>query len=371
MASLADAIGRPVGYAPGPGMVWRNGQWVPYQIASPGGPGDAAHDSWTRAEENRMHTMRSINQRERMRTPINSGQTLANGMPTQMPAHSNPESFARANYGFLAGFLNHPEIGPLLRQAANEGWDEMTLYGKVTQTNFWRNTSAAARTWWQLTNEDPAEARRLVGQTAATIQNRARTLGLGMSGAQITNLAATATQNGWTDAQTVDAILQQVNWATIEAGDLTALRDDVKAVGADYLVGVSEATAQNYAAKIASGEMSMEGVQSAMLKQAKARFSWMADELDQGMTVKQYLQPVRDTIARELEMAPEAINLMDSKWLSMIETRGEDGNLRAATLNEAMLAARREPEWANTRNAQETSTSMINMISDMFGRSAA
>ena len=106
-----------------------------------------------------------------------------------------------------------------------------------------------------------------MAQTAATIQNRARTLGVNVN---IGSLAAAATANGWTDAQTIDAILQQVNWATLESGDLTAMRDDVKAIGADYLVGVSEQTAQNYAAKIASGEMSMEGVKSAMLKQALA-----------------------------------------------------------------------------------------------------
>ena len=333
----------------GPDAVWNGYQWVPFHIVSPRDKGGTSQD------------LRG--QRTRMRTPINEP------TPTES-SNISPEAYARQSYGMLAGFLNHPEIGPILRQASNEKWDELKLYGRVTQTNFWKNTSAAARTWWQLENEDPAEARRLVGQTAATIQNRAKSLGLNMSPGAIAGLAAQATKHGWTDAQTVDMIMQQVNWATLEAGDLTALRDDVKAIGSDYLVGVQDGTAQNYAQKIASGEMSMEGVRSAMLKQAKARFGWMADELDQGVTVKQYLQPIRDTIASELEMAPESIDLMDSKWLKMIETRGDDGKLRAATMNEAMLAARRQPEWSNTRKAQETSTQMVNMIGDMFGRSA-
>lgn len=356
MGSMFDAI---LGGGPndpnkggqGPDAIWNGRQWVPFHIAARGTERPTSVDN------------RNFTPRQRMFTDIN-----APGTPPAAPP-ANPEAYARANYGMLAGFLNHPEIGPILRQAANENWDELKLYGRVTQTNFWKNTNAAARTWWQLTNEDPAEARRLVGQTAATIQNKAQSLGLNMNSQQIASLAATATQNGWTDAQTVDMIMQQVNWSTIEAGDLTALRDNVKAIAGDYLVGVNDETAQNYAARIASGEMSMEGVRSAMLKQAKSRFGWMADELDQGITVKQYLQPIRDTIARELEVAPESIDLTDSKWLKHVETRGEDGQLRAATMNEAMLSARREPQWANTRGAQETSTQMIGMISDMFGRS--
>jgi len=359
MSSFLDAFGvsgpnDPNKGGQGKDAIWNGRQWVPFHIASRG----------------------SGTTRDLRRSPsVTSPTTGITGVPsktlTGTPGTTqNPDTYARQNYGMLAGFLNHPEIGPILKQAANEKWDELKLYGRVTQTNFWKSTSAAARTWWQLQNEDPAEARRLVGQTAATIQNRARTLGLNMSAGQIAGLAAQATQNGWTDAQTVDMLMQQVNWATIESGDLTALRDDVKAIGSDYLVAVEDGTAQNYAQKIASGEMSMEGVRSAMLKQAKARFGWMADELDSGITVKQYLQPIRDTIARELEMAPEAVDLTDSKWLKMVETQGEDGKLRAATMNEAMLAARREPQWANTRNAQETSTQMVSTISKMFGRSA-
>ena len=296
-------------------------------------------------------------------------QLAAAGLPPRDPYNPSIEETARAKYGHLAGFVNHPEIGPILKQAAAENWGEAELYGAVSATGWWKSTSAAQRTWWQLTNEDPAEARRLVNQTAATIQNRARTLGLNIGSGSIGGLATTATQNGWTDAQTVDALIQQVNWATLEAGDLTAMRDNVKAIGSDYLVGVSDTTAQNYAARIASGEMSMEGVKSAMLQQAKARFGWMADQLDGGMTVKDYFRPTRDVIATELGLPPEEVDLTDSKWLKLVEKRDEKtGELRAATLDEAMLAARRDPMFANTAKAKEMTTSMTDMVSNLFGR---
>lgn len=278
------------------------------------------------------------------------------------------DTFVRQNYGQLAWALDDPEIGPILRRAAAEEWDPIKLFGAVQGTNWWKSTSAAGRTWEQLVNEDPAEAQRLVNQAAATVQNRAKSLGIPLAPGQIQGIARSAAQNGWTDAQVVDQVMRQVNWATLEAGDLTALRDDVKAVASSYLVGVSDSTAQQYAARIASGEMTMQGVRSAMVKQAKSRFGWMSAQLDEGMTVRDYLQPVRDTIARELEIAPDAVDLTDSKWLGMVEVADDKGGMRAATLNEAMLAARRRPEWAETRNAQETTTNMIGMIAEVFGR---
>jgi len=283
-------------------------------------------------------------------------------------APEDVDAYVRDNYGYLAGFLDIPDVGNILRDAAINKWSPGKLYGAISATDWWKSTSAAARTWTQLANEDPAEARRLVAQTAATVTNRAQSLGLGLSGAAIGSIASMATKNGWTDSQMVDHLMGQVNWQQIQAGDLTAKRDEVLAIGADYLVGVDASTAQNYAMRIASGEMTESGVKSAMLKQAKARFGWMADELDQGITVKDFLEPVRQTISRELGVANESIDLMDSKWLKMVETRGEDGKMRAATLDEAMLTARRDPMFNNTQKAKEMTTSLNGTLTKMFGK---
>lgn len=328
-----------------------------------------ALSGYDRAEENRFRTLSEINQRDSTVPRNFNYQSTLPGPRSARP--EDVDAWIRANYGYMAGFLDHPEVGPILREAALAGWDEHRLYGRVSQTQWWRTTSAAQRTWQALMYEDPAEAQRQVAETAAMVNNRARSLGLPMSSGQIAGIAAQATANGWSDAQVIDSLVSQINWATIEAGDLTALRDDVKAVAGDYLVGVNESTAQNYAARIASGELTIQGVQSAMREQAKARFGYIADQLDQGITVKDYFRPIRDVIANELEVTAEEIDLTDSRWLKMVENRDEKGQLRAATMNEAMLAARKTPEWASTRKAQESTTKAITQIAQVFGRRIA
>lgn len=285
-----------------------------------------------------------------------------------LPQPGDVDAHIRANYPYMAAFLGHPEVGPILRQAAIEGWDEGRMYGAIQATSWWQSTSAAGRTWEQLQAEDPAEAARLAGQTAANVQNRARSLGLNLSSGQISSIALTATKNGWTDNQLVDELVRSVNWASIQGGDLTALRDTVKQIAGQYLVGVSDQTAQEYAVRIASGEMTEAGVASIMQRSAKERFPWMESQIDQGVTPAAALAPVRDTIANELETAPSEIDMMDPKWLGMLEVPGENGQLRAATREEARLAARKDPRWASTGNAKELTAKAAAAIRDVFGR---
>lgn len=294
--------------------------------------------------------------------------SLPPGGPQTFRNDADIENWIRATYPYMAAFLNNPEVRGALFRVAKSGGGEAELYGALTATSWWQNTDAANRTWQRLVGEDPAEARRLAGQTAASIQNSARSLGVNMSAQQIADLAWTATASGWNDAQTIDQLVNAFNWETSTGGDMEAYRDSVKEIGANYLVAVSEETARNYALRIASGEMTQQGVDAIMQRQARARFSWMGDLIDQGVTPADYFAPMRDVLANELEVGADSINLMDPKYLKLLEVRDEKGQIRGATLNEAMLSARQMPEWANTQKAQERTASMTSMLGEVFGR---
>jgi len=340
--------------------VWINGRWVPKHIAAP----TTSRLPTTRRPGGGPPT-RPDSKDEEANLPYEDPLTKALGPGA---TRAQVEEYVRNNYGYLGAFMDVPEVGSILYNAAVNGWSEGKLKGALYQTSWWKNTSAAQRTWQQLVAEDPAEARRQVAQNAATINDRARSLGLGMSAGQISSIASMATANGWNDSQRIDYLIGQVNWSTLQGGDLTAMRDDVKAIGSNYLTTVSEQTAQNYAMRMASGELTQEGVASIMRNQAKARFGYLAEEIDQGISVKDYFMPIRDTIARELGLNAEAVDMMDPKWLGMMETKGDDGKVRAATLNEAMLSARKRPEFAGSQKAQEMGTQLTGVIADMFGR---
>lgn len=297
-----------------------------------------------------------------------SGQAGLTGLGPRATTGQILDYIAENYPGMIGFFNNNPEIRAKLVQAAQEGWSPNKLQAEVMSTNWYRSSSVSQRDFQLLEAQDPATAQAQVAATAATIRDTARTLGIGLSGEAIAGMAWNVNRNGWNDAQTIDSLLHGLNWATVEGGQLTANVDDVKKIAGDYLVSVSDHTARQYSARIASGELNLAGVESIMQSQARARFSWMASEIDQGVKPSDYFAPVRDTVARTLEVAPETINLMDPKWLSLVEVRDRETNkMRAATMNEAMLSARDQGGWVNTQGAQEMSAGMIQLAQQAFG----
>ncbi len=280
------------------------------------------------------------------------------------------EAYVRKTYGYMSGFLDIPEVRNVLLNGARLGWGSEELYGALSATNWWKTTSASARQWAQLTSEDPASAQAQAQQNAASISDIAKTHGLNLSGAQIGQLAIQAAQYGWSNDQTLDAILKNVTWGQVAPGSMTADVDKVKAIAGQFLVPVADSTAQDWALRIARGELTEDGVKSILQTQAKARWSYMAPLIDQGVAPADFFAPIRDTIANTLEIGSNQIDMTSPQYLKMLEVRDpKTGELRAATLNEAMLSARKDPRWAATKNAQDLTASMVSGLQKSFGQS--
>lgn len=193
-----------------------------------------------------------------------------------------------------------------------------------------------------------------IANLAAELSDRAKQLGLTLTDTEITELAKEAITNRWSEAVINDKLLVSVDWQKVTGGDLTAGVDLIKGMGASYLIAVTDDQARDWSLRMAQGEMSQSGLASMLQAQARARYAWMGKLIDQGVKPADYFAPIRNVVAQTLEMSPDAIDLLDPKWMKMLEIRDEKtGDVRAATLREAMVAARNEPEWARTSQAQE------------------
>lgn len=203
---------------------------------------------------------------------------------------------------------------------------------------------------------------------AAELSDRSKQLGLNLSDADIAKLAKQAIDEDWSEAVITDKLLVSLDWNNVTGGDLTAGVDLLRQMGASYLVKVGDAQAQDWAARMARGELTQQGVASMLQQQAKARFSWMGQLIDQGVKPSDYFAPTRSVIADTLEVGVEQIDMLDPTWMGLVEVADGRGGTRAATLNEAMLAARRRPEWSQTRGAQELAAQAGQRLASIFGR---
>ena len=279
------------------------------------------------------------------------------------------ESYVAEWYGpGMVGYLNSiPEVRDVLIQAARNKQPYNVTLAQIQGTGWYRGTDAKQRDFGLLEANDPAEAQRRVKETGAAIHNTAQTLGLGFSAQQVASMAWQVERNGWSDPQTIDALLRGISWESLGPGELTANVDAVKDLAGDYLVQISDNTARAWSKRIASGEMTLAGVESALQHQAKSRFSWMGSQIDQGVTPLDYFRPVRDVVAGTLELPTEEINLMDPKWLSLVEVREPDGTVRGATMHEAMMRARSRPEFVDTRQADEMTSGLSSLVARAMG----
>ena len=187
---------------------------------------------------------------------------------------------------------------------------------------------------------------------AAEVRNRARTLGLELNDDSINSLANVVVTQHWTSAQLDDYLVPGAQ-ASTNPGEITTNVDQIHKIAASQLLNISDSSAREYAARISSGEMDMTAVVSLMQTQAAQRYGWAADQIGQGITVRDMMLPLRDQLASELEMAPEAIDLMDPKYLGMMQTADADGTIRAATTGEIVQRARKDPRYAATTSGRQ------------------
>lgn len=204
-------------------------------------------------------------------------------------------------------------------------------------------------------------------QAEAAIRNEVRSLGVAFDDDSIKSLAKTAVDGRWSAEMLTDYIVAGAgDWSTVQDGQLKATVELVKQLGSRYLTPISDDTAREYATRLASGEMTNETVQMLIANQAKTVFSWLAPQIDQGLTVRDVLLPSRDLIAQELQVPPETVNLMDQKYQQMLRVT-DNGQTRAATLDEVLKNVRSTAEWRKTGRARETASNAVMMLRQAFG----
>jgi hypothetical protein len=286
--------------------------------------------------------------------------------------------YIKTNFGYFSYFLNIPEVGQALRDAANAGEDANRLYQRIANTNWWKQTSAAARTWDALVAEDPATAQAKRNQMTVLIRNMAGEGGISYD--QVAGLVEPALRLGLDEASIRSAIASSITWtnsgASSRGGDLPGSIGEavqrIQQTAQDYFVLIGDRTAFEWGRKIFSGEMTLEGAASEIRRQAISKFPNLAEQIGQGFTLNDLFDPYRQEIARTLEMAPEAVDFVgDPRWQRVLSVAdSNNGKVRPMTLSEAVQYARKQDEFRTTRTANQEGASLARAITENMGKAA-
>lgn len=289
----------------------------------------------------------------------------------------SPEDFARRTYGYLGWFLDHPEIGPIILNAAREGWDTSRLLGALVNTEWWKNTSEAARLWEAELVSDPATARERVRARVAEIEDLIGALGIEVDPNKVFEIAAQTLKFGIdvNSAQfrnTLASLIPDFSSTSLsraDTGSFAQTLDEIKKLAkVDYMVGIADADAWSMAQRIVAGDLTMEGVKQIFKQVARGRFPHLADMIDRGVTPGDFFAPYRNAIAQTLEMSVDQIDLLDPRWAPVLGVRDEKVGVRPMTLSETLTFARSQPEWAGTQEFRERSSSLVVQLAEAMGK---
>lgn len=214
-----------------------------------------------------------------------------------------------------------------------------------------------------------AQRQNDIRNLTVSISNRARQLGIQLSGDQIAYIATAADQLDFSSEQLAAALDGLVNWEKLQPGILTDQADLIKQKASQFLVNLSEDTVRDYSRRIAAGSMSADTIDSILRAQAKQSLPWMKDIIDQGLSPLDVLSAGRDQIARSLELTVGEVNLMDKKYLDFLTVNDPQGNTRLATQSEIQNNVRKDIRWQKTQEARQTAIGVGQTLAEIFGRS--
>ena len=284
-------------------------------------------------------------------------------------------------FGHWTLWLEDPEWGPILIEAAVRNWSQERFQDAISQTDRWRSMSDTARAWEQVIVTDPATANQHRQNAMGFISDTARTLGLRLSDEALGQLAEDALTFGWINAETgamsslmTDAIVMQGMADKAGGNGLIGTIDveaqEIQEEAAKYFLSVTPSVAEDVARSISLGETTLAAVKEKLRRDAAEQFPFFKGQLDQGFTLAQLFDSRRQRVASLLEIDPEEVDFLnDSRFSHLVEFAEVDGGgYRPANFAELGDYVRGLPEFDRTDQALSSAASLGEEISRRFGK---
>lgn len=211
-----------------------------------------------------------------------------------------------------------------------------------------------------------------IAQNAAGIKAELENLAglFGLAPQDWSGLSMEAAKNNWNAAMIRDVVADRI---TMESAQRSGLVKNIitksRDVAANYFVQVGDEEALGWAKQIARGEMEEESIVAGMRDRAKAQYYWLAPAIDSGVTLKEYFQPHRQTIAKLMEVSEDSVDFMNNpKWNKVVRYMPpEQEGVREMNLGEVERYVREQEEWKATSNAKQSANGAVAAIGRIFG----
>jgi hypothetical protein len=278
--------------------------------------------------------------------------------------------YARERYGFLAFFLDIPEIRTLLVTAQKKGWGADEIKGALYKTTFWKTTSDTQRQWDLLKKQDPATAKQQSTQMQTNVSMLAKSLGVALTPARLKALTESALRNGTDENALRQMVLAEFDYNAEKAqtGEVGSVMAKLKQIAAEYLIPQSGDTLEKWTRDIVAGYQDEETFRQMMVAKATGKYPGLTDFLARGGTVVQYADDYYESAAELLGIPRSAINPAEAKWKKPLQATTADGKpaVMTATEWEKELMTNVTYGYADSKHARERASELTASLSEMF-----
>lgn len=285
--------------------------------------------------------------------------------------------YLEANFPSFLWAIDHPEIGPILKQSAKEEWESLRIQGALQGTTWWQTTAQSARQAILTQRNDPATWKRMQAAKREDIQTELDGMGLKMTQAQITSLVNDSLTYSYTPAQVQSAIIANSNFNRIKSSDIekgdvagvmAATENEVQRIADEHLMRLSARDKMYWIREIAQNHKSMDSFQNYAQTMALKRMPFLQDMVASGLSPREALRPYQNTIGEMLEKPPASIDFADDRYQKVIV--GEGGTLATTSAMKKKVREEFRHEWDQTANAQQSAARTTAQIAEIFGRRA-
>lgn len=282
----------------------------------------------------------------------------------------NPEL---SEYSHLLTFLNHPDVGPLLYQAAADGLDAPQLQALLMGTDWWKTTQDSARKWEQLLATDPATAETRMDDTRQSIERTISTLGLTLDETAIADMAQLSQRMGWTEFELMEAITTKGEFDSgAPGGQIGTDAGTIQQLAKRYLVTVTQEQASRLALQVQNGMATMESIQGNFALRAEAKFSGnpaLGSFIGNGGDPADFFADHVNKIGQMIGVAPESIDLLnDPTYSKILSYAGDDGTVRPMTIDESVLLARKDDRFRGSIQGQSEAAKFSTSFARAMGK---
>jgi hypothetical protein len=277
-------------------------------------------------------------------------------------------------FGWL---IDVPEVGDLLAQASQEGWDIARLQAKLYATEWYRSRSETQRQMETLSHTDPMTFRDKYMTSYDSIRDEAARLGFTLTEQELLYL----TQQWLMSGTSPDTDTRKIFWLQF----IREHPDRITTTGSIFAQAqrFEQIARQEFFFAPKWEDMVRAGAEAAIGYNGEEQFRQglsdlfaginphLADRLKAGETYADIVNPFRDLIAKELELGGlENVDMVGSnewKWLLGVPDKDKPEVMRLPTQQEVIEAARKDTRWKHTVGATSLTTDLVDGITRAMG----